>query len=43
MPCKYDDYKSLEQRSWINITAKVNLKYHPHLQGPDPPIPPALY
>ena len=27
MPCKYDDYKSLEQRSWINITAKVNVKY----------------
>ena len=36
MPCRYDDYKSLEQRSWINITAKVNVKIPPHLQGPDP-------
>ena len=31
MPCKYDDYKSLEQRSWITITAKINVKYHPCL------------
>ena len=28
-PCKYDDYKNLEQRSWITLTAKVNVKYHP--------------
>ena len=36
MPCKYDDYKSLEQRSWINITAKVNVKYHPIYKGQTP-------
>ena len=36
MPCKYDDYKKLEQRSWINITAKVNVKYHPIYKGQTP-------
>ena len=36
MPCRYDDYKSLEQRSWINITAKVNVKYHPIYKGQTP-------
>ena len=36
MPCKYDEYKSLEQRSWINITAKVNVKYHPIYKGQTP-------
>ena len=35
-PCKYDDYKNLEQRSWITLTAKVNLKYHPIYQGQTP-------
>ena len=35
-PCKYDDYKSLEQRSWITLTAKVNVKYHPIYQGQTP-------
>ncbi len=39
MPCKYDDYKSLEQRSWITITAKINVKYHPIYKG-QTPIPP---
>ena len=32
-PCKYDDYKNLEQRSWITLTAKVNVKYHPSYKG----------
>ena len=32
-PCKYDDYKNLEQRSWITLTAKVNVKYHPIYKG----------
>ena len=36
MPCKYDDCKKLEQRSWINITAKVNVKYHPIYKGQTP-------
>ena len=36
MPCKYDDYKSLEQRSWITITAKINVKYHPIYKGQTP-------
>ena len=32
-PCKYDDYKNLEQRSWVTLTAKVNVKYHPIYKG----------
>ena len=32
-PCKYDDYKNLEQRSWITLTAKVHVKYHPIYKG----------
>ena len=32
-PCKYDGYKNLEQRSWITLTAKVNVKYHPIYKG----------
>ena len=32
-PCKYEDYKNLEQRSWITLTAKVNVKYHPIYKG----------
>ena len=35
-PCKYDGYKELEQRSWITLTAKVNVKYHPIYQGQTP-------
>ena len=35
-PCKYDGYKGLEQRSWITLTARVNVKYHPIYQGQTP-------
>ena len=35
-PCKYPDYKKLEQRSWITLTAKVRLKYHPIYKGQMP-------
>lgn len=31
--CKYDQYKTLEQRSWIWVKAKINLKYHPLYRG----------
>lgn len=34
--CKYDNYKSLEQRSWILVKAKINLKYHPLYKGEGP-------
>lgn len=34
--CKYDQYKTLEQRSWIWVTAKINLKYHPIYRGEGP-------
>ncbi len=32
-PCRYDRYKELEQRDWITLTAKVNIKYHPIYKG----------
>ncbi len=34
--CKYDNYKTLEQRSWIWVKAKINLKYHPLYKGEGP-------
>ena len=37
-PCRYDGYTSLDQRSWITLTAKINLKYPP----PWHPAPPRL-
>ena len=35
-PCRYDAYKTLKQRDWITLTAKVNLKYHPIYKGQTP-------
>lgn len=35
-PCKYDRYKELQQREWIELTAKVNIKYHPIYKGQTP-------
>lgn len=32
-PCKYDAYKTLQQRDWITVTARVNVKYHPIYKG----------
>ncbi|MGN0984657.1 MAG: outer membrane insertion C- signal [Gemmiger sp.] len=32
-PCKYDRCKELQQRDWITLTAKVNIKYHPIYKG----------
>lgn len=34
--CKYDRLDTLEQRSWIDVTAKVNVKYHPLYRGEGP-------
>jgi len=34
--CKYDKLDTLEQRSWIDVTAKVNVKYHPLYRGEGP-------
>ena len=31
--CKYDDCARLEQRAWIWVTAKINVKYHPIYRG----------
>lgn len=47
--CKYDGLQALEQRSWIDVTARVNVKYHPIYRGEGPvltalniePAPPA--
>ena len=35
-PCKYDAYKSLKQRDWITLTAKVAIKFHPIYKGQTP-------
>ena len=35
-PCKYDEYKTLKQRDWITLTAKVGLKFHPIYKGQTP-------
>ncbi|MBQ8648358.1 MAG: outer membrane insertion C- signal [Oscillospiraceae bacterium] len=35
-PCKYDRYKELPQRTWVTVTAKVNVKYHPIFRGEGP-------
>lgn len=35
-PCKYADYKKLEQRSWVTVTAKVNVKFHNVYRGKGP-------
>ena len=34
--CKYDDCTRLEQRAWIWVTAKINVKYHPIYRGEGP-------
>lgn len=34
--CKYDDCARLEQRAWIWVTAKINVKYHPIYRGEGP-------
>jgi uncharacterized repeat protein (TIGR03943 family) len=35
-PCKYDEAKKLAQRSWIKITAKVRVQFHPLFNGEGP-------
>ena len=35
-PCVYDDYKTLQQRDWVTVTAKVNFKFHPIYNGKGP-------
>ena len=35
-PCKYAEYKTLQQRDWITLTAKLNLKFHPIYKGQTP-------
>lgn len=34
--CKYGDCARLEQRAWIWVTAKINVKYHPIYRGEGP-------
>ena len=40
-PCKYDEAKKLAQRSWIKLTAKVRVQFHP-LFGDKGPVLTAL-
>ena len=35
-PCKYAEYKTLQQRDGITLTAKLNLKFHPIYKGQTP-------
>ena len=35
-PCSYDDYKALEQRAWVKVTAKVGYKFHNIYRGKGP-------
>lgn len=32
-PCRFTGYAKLQQRDWITVTAKVNLKFHPIYKG----------
>ena len=32
-PCKYDGVKTLAQRSWIKLTARVRVQFHPLFGG----------
>ena len=36
LPCKYPDCKKLEMRSWVTLTAKVQIKNHPLFKGQGP-------
>ena len=42
IPCKYADAKSLESRSWVMVTAKIDAKKHPLYQGELGPVLTAL-
>ncbi len=35
-PCTYHDVKSLEQRDWVTVTAKVGVKFHKIYDGKGP-------
>ena len=35
-PCVYENYKALEQRSWVIVTARVNYKFHNIYRGKGP-------
>lgn len=35
-PCSYPDYKKLEQRDWVTVTAKVGYKFHNIYRGKGP-------
>jgi uncharacterized membrane protein YcgQ (UPF0703/DUF1980 family) len=36
LPCKYQDCRNLEMRSWVTVTAKVAVKNHPLFKGQGP-------
>ena len=36
LPCRYADCKKLEMRSWVTVTAKVQIKNHPLFKGRGP-------
>ena len=36
LPCKYAECRKLEMRSWVTVTARVQIKSHPLFKGPGP-------
>lgn len=38
IPCRYEQAKSLESRSWVTVTAKITAEKHPLYQGDVGPI-----
>ncbi|MDO5154217.1 MAG: hypothetical protein Q4D50_12795 [Eubacteriales bacterium] len=42
IPCRYDDARSLESRSWVMVTAKITAEKHPLYKGEIGPVLTAL-
>lgn len=42
IPCRYDDARSLESRSWVMVTAKITAEKHPLYKGEVGPVLTAL-
>lgn len=42
IPCRYEDARSLESRSWVMVTAKITAEKHPLYKGETGPVLTAL-
>jgi len=36
LPCKYEGSDSLKPRTWVNVTARISVKYHTIYKGIGP-------